>query len=141
VENIRSENKKYILILLALLSIVLIVFSIIFYFVNPLEIRVITVTYLVGETPGFDLNTSALTFGMIPPGGSSTRSIIIENDHEFPIKVDATASRNIVNLLDSHKTYYIGIDGRVKIPFTLRVPSDHKNGNFTGKVKFEIRKK
>jgi hypothetical protein len=47
------------------------------------------------NTAGFDVNSSALTFGSVAIGGTSTRSISINNSYPFPVKVKVKAQGTI----------------------------------------------
>jgi len=106
---------------------------------KPLEMKQIEVTFLVGNNPGFDLNTSALTFGKIPQGSSSTRSILLENPFNFPITAEIYPSENIADLLSCNLKITIDKEP-IHEPFTLSIPNNYSFGNYSGNINIYFRK-
>jgi hypothetical protein len=110
------------------------------FFTKPLEMRVVEATFIVGKSIGFDLNTTALTFGKVVPGGSSTRNMTITNTYEFPIRVEILADRNISSFLTTETEFLLFPGEKKDIAFTLSVPSNLSYGNYSGRVLFEMHK-
>ena len=139
----KSKNVFVIKILIGI-SFALIVISSCFlayhFFTKPLEMRVVEATFIVGKNVGFDLNTTALTFGKLAPGGSSTRNMTIANLREFPIRVNILADRNISSFLTTETEFLLFPGEKKDIAFTLSVPSNLSYGNYSGRVLFEMHK-
>jgi hypothetical protein len=74
---------------LRILSVIVLSLFVIFFLVqiSSRDIRVYSLSFEISNTSGFDLNSSALTFGKIIPGSSATRYVSIENDNSYRIYV------------------------------------------------------
>lgn len=101
--------RRKIVILFFLLA--LFVFFVTWYIslTNVLIEQEIFASLIVGERIGFDLNTSALTFGMITNDSSSTRNLVIENNYDFPIIVNLYVEGDIKKFLNFDKITYIDV--------------------------------
>ena len=87
-----------ILLLALFISIMVLLMSasMFFYYTTPLsESTYLTSGKITENTGCFDINTSAITFGSITIGGSSTRSIWINNSYPFAIKVKPVVKGSI----------------------------------------------
>jgi hypothetical protein len=104
------------------------------------EVKYFDVEYIVGGNMGFDVNTSALKFGKIPPGGSSTRTINIENQYDFPLHGKVYASKNLAELLSAPDSFLVEPMNRTEISISINIPRDYKYGNYTGRLKIELRR-
>jgi hypothetical protein len=134
---ISRRNLNYLLLALA---VALILFSFYSLSLAPFKTDVLNVRFMVGKTIGIDLNSSEVNFGMINPGGSATRNVIIHNDYNHPILIDISVSRNIVKYLFVDSSFSVSINESIKIPIKLGLPKDLEFGNYSGKIKFEFRK-
>lgn len=139
-----KENSKRSNNFLLAVALVLFLFSLALLFYNfgnkPYESRVFRVHFVVGDRVGFDLNKSALTFGIIPPGGTGTRNIIIENDQDFPLKCKVYISDNLVDLVYSENNFVIPPRTNRELGINIYVPQNVSYGNYTGEIKIELRK-
>lgn len=91
----------------------------------------------ISDRIGFDVNGSALTFGNVVSGGSSTRKIIIDNNYSFPIAVYVTAEGDIAPLLNFDKIVLIKEGESKLIPISV-VSSGFDYGAYTGNVSFKL---
>jgi len=88
---------------------------------------------------GFDLNGSALTFGLLAIGGSVERNIIFSNEHSFPVVAEIEVEGDIVGLLSFDRFVTIEEGEEERIPFTISAPRGSLEGFYDGNVKFLIR--
>lgn len=136
----KNKTSKILIYSLLLLCFVSIVVFFYYYSTKPIEIRKVDVRYFVDRKIGFDLNASALTFGIIPPGGSSTRNMTIGNSRGFPIRAVVLVDKNLSSMIISERNVSVGAyDSRVVV-FTLSIPSNYTLGNYSGSVLLKIYK-
>lgn len=93
------------------------------------------VTYNQG---GFDLNKSALTFGNLVIGGSSTREIVFENNYPFPVLAKISASGEIADFLIFENEARVPEGGSRNISFTFYSPPGSSVGFYSGSVNLKI---
>lgn len=88
---------------------------------------------------GFDLNTSALSFGKVGAGGNAVRNVSIMNNFNFSIIATYSAEGNISRFI---KSGYGEIEkGESKdMAINLYVREGSKEGFYDGKVIFRIYK-
>ena len=126
-----------ILILIILISIVNLSFN-----SGVLEKKIIPAKVIVGNIYGFDLNSSALTFGMLVPGGSSSRSLNLENKYNKEIKVNIYSEGDIKKfILVSENNFILKENEAKSISFTVSAPLDAHFGTYEGKVYIVIKSK
>ena len=88
---------------------------------------------------GFDVNGTALKFGEISRGGSSTRNIIFFNDYGFPVLVETDVTGNISSFLSHDPTSLVNEGETKKITFSVIAPLDQEVGFYEGIVKLKIK--
>ena len=93
------KKRKNRLIVLALIiffvSLVNLFFSVYIGEKRVLEKRTFYMRVIVSNKTGIDLNSSAIIFGMVLPGSSSTRSLLLENKYNKDVEVDFSFDGNI----------------------------------------------
>jgi len=104
---------------------------------RPLETRIFDASFIVSDVSGFDLNSSALTFGKMMPGNTATRNVLIYNTYNFPIRIEPFASENIAPFI-TIPNLTVGAKQNSSVPVTLSVPRNMSFGNYSGKVLFKI---
>lgn len=116
----------------------LIIFLSVLYlnFIIVLEKKEIITTVIVGDKSGFDLNKTALTFGMITPGSSSQRNLVIENNYNFPVKVELRVGGDIKRFLVFKKIIYLDVGEKKTIGINAIASIDEKSGDYYGKMIF-----
>lgn len=89
---------------------------------------------------GFDVNTTALTFGFLNAGGSAERQIYVKNEYNFPIRVETELTDNLAQVISTNSPIFIedGADSFVTI--RLSVPEDFPEGDYSGKLRINIYK-
>ncbi len=139
-----KKNMNWILIfaaLIILLSIASLVFSFINYSNKPIEKREFEVKFSVeAGRAGFDINGSALTFGIIPPGGGGTRKIDIENKYDFTIKVKFLISENLADYMELPKEMFLKKGQKETVSVNVNMPRNAEQTNYTGKFRIEFYK-
>ena len=138
------KNMNWTLIfaaLIILLSIVSLVFSFVNYLNKPIEKREFEVKFSVEEgRAGFDINGTALTFGIIPPGGGGTRKIDIENKYDFPVKVKFSISNNLADYLELPREMFLEKGQKETAIININMPRDAEQTNYTGIFRIEFYK-
>ena len=138
------KNMNWTLIfaaLIILLSIVSLVFSFVNYLNKPIEKREFEVKFSVEEgRAGFDINGTALTFGIIPPGGGGTRKIDIENKYDFPVKVKFSISNNLADYLELPGEMFLEKGQKETAIININMPRDAEQTNYTGIFRIEFYK-
>jgi len=93
----------------------------------------------IAENIGFDLNSSALSYGKLVRGGSSTRTIFVENSHNIPLRVEILVSKEIAGLINYDiQSEVIAAGEKVDVPVTLSIPTDMALGDYEGKIRIEF---
>ncbi len=140
--NLKKEkhNEKLIFILIAILILAFILNIYLFISLSRIiEIRELSASIIVSDKIGFDLNSTALTFGSTLRGGSSTREISIENNFGFPIEVYVYGDNGMENFIISAKER-IEKDEKKSIKISAFVPEDTEFGKYEGSIKIALRR-
>ena|SRR3989338_976091 len=93
---------KGLLLLAFFISVVVFLMSasLFFFYMTPVSKFSYQATAMVTEdSGGFDVNSTALTFGSVALGGSSTRAIFINNSYSFPVKVESVIEGSIARII------------------------------------------
>jgi len=89
-----------------------------------------------GRIIGFDINSSALTFGRVPPGSASKREIIITNDQDKPSKIILKIEGDIAQFVVFEENYVILQPQETKkINVFATAPLNIENEKYSGRVK------
>ncbi len=90
---------------------------------------------------GLNADANALKFGMIKPGTSSERYILINNNATYPLKVVIVKSGYIADWVNVSENNFVLKENESKqIIFEAIAPKDSNFGNYTGKVKIIFKK-
>jgi hypothetical protein len=136
----KSKFENNLLAFSGILFIILLLF-IIFNSWNILEKKEIPANFIIGERLGFDLNSSALTFGMLPPGASSSRAIEITNDFNREVFVSIYSSRSIIKFTRiSENDFYLAPGETRSVSFTVYTEKNSTFGQYNGFIKIIIKK-
>lgn len=114
---VKEKNKK---IFLAFFIVLMVAgASLLIYTGMPLNKQSIPVRFYLAEKPGFEIELGQLTFGAIPVNQSASRGVSIRNDFDKPVKIEVSASGEIVdNVIVSENNF-------------LLQPQEAKNLSFT----------
>ena len=95
----------------------------------------------VSDHFGLTADSDAIKFGMIKPGTSSERSIIVNNKAAYPLRVVIIKSGYIADWVKVSENNFIlkGNESR-QINFEVFVLNNIDFGNYTGKVKIIFKK-
>ncbi len=135
--NIKKEMKnKFYFIVFLLLALSIFLFLIVFYInsLMVLEKKEIVATLRTGDTAGFDVNTTALTFGTISFGTFSQRSLILENNYDFPLEVEFKVKGNITKFLIFDKFVYLESNEKKSVQISTITLTENDSGNYSGKM-------
>ena len=133
------KNKLFIIaLILFILSLGFFIFTI-YSKVSYLERKMFFARVIVSNSSGFDLNSTALTFGKIMPGSSSTRNLIMENNYGLPIIVELSSKGDISELLKYTERTWVENNKTEKIAVTATAPQDMEYGTYEGFVIATIR--
>lgn len=140
--NLKKEKHNEKLILIFIVILVLVFILNIYSFIRLsgiVEIRELDASIIVSDRIGFDLNSTALTFGAIIRGGSSTREISIENNFGFPIEAEIYGKGDTARFISPFEEH-IEKDEKKSIKINAFVPEDAVSGEYKGKVIIKIKK-
>jgi len=128
------EKKSNFIIILFILGVFVFLFSI--YFRNSLILETIEIyaNLNISKTTGFDLNDTALTFGNLVPGSSSSRSFVIENNYGFPIKIRINSKGDISRFLSFEKIHRIEQNKSKKIIIGVIVSEGEIYKSYSGEL-------
>ena len=118
------------------LSVFLLFISLTGYFLRSelLQSQTFYTNVNVTDTLGFDVNRTALTFGNIIRGGSSTRNIKIDNYYDFPVVVHVSADGNMKELLNFEEELYLEQGETKSVPFSVYVDDNASEGVYSGNI-------
>ncbi len=136
-----EKRKNNLIFLLIALVLVVLAFNLYLFFTIPeiLEEKEIDSSIIVSDSIGIDLNTTALTFGQALRGGSSTRTINIKNDYNFPVSVFIKGLGDMEKLIMPLKEE-LDANETKEIKVQAFVPLDYEFKEYKGKMRTVIRK-
>jgi hypothetical protein len=141
--KLSKKNYKIVvkvLLTLIILAALFILYSSIYSFATaPLELKRFETNFIVGESAGFDLNNTIITFGRIPRGGEAEKNIIIANTHNFPIKIKVLATKNIADYIYFDDSELV-LEPNSEAPVKLKViiPENMEFGEYSGTILVKI---
>ena len=92
-------NIKLVTLLIFGLAFFIFSVSIVSYFFGNLDIIYFNTSVNISDSLGFDVNSSALTFGNVLNIGNSRRNVIFRNTYDFPVLVTIFSEGNISQIL------------------------------------------
>jgi len=127
-------------ILLIVLITILLSFSLTFLFYNWYiiqDIQELGMKMKIGSIVGFDTNSSAISFGIVPIGGSSERPVILKNIHNKPLNVHIKKDGEMAKWVYFSENDFILEGNETKEIKVEAIPSyNAQDGAYEGKVKF-----
>ncbi len=120
-----TKGKVLLLILAACLSSIVTMMVFQYYYMTTIyEIRAIETEVYVQNTPGINVDSEALRFGIVPPGGRGRRNLSIENDG-VANTVTIEAFGDIAEwLLVSENDFFLEPFESKEVEVTVEVPED-----------------
>ena len=120
-------NKRFYFRLIIFSILILIIIILAVFFISKLIILDKVEIYteaILGKTPGFDLNGTALTFGRVVPENAGSRSIDIKNEFDKRILVSIVSEGDISNFLIVSENDFILMPGENKtVGFSVLFPA------------------
>ena len=114
------------------------------YLSKPLDMKVLDVKFEVGDrlgvVSGVSGEGSELNFGKLLIGSLSVKTVDIENNFNFPIKVDVFVSKGMEEFIFAKSDVVIESGKIFALPVNLILPDDVEKGDYSGKVRFEFNK-
>ena len=90
----------------------------------------------VADYTGFNLDTDALYFGAISPGGSGTRDLNMVNDRSGPRKVSVFLEGELAGWVQpSEGSFVIDGGGSKAVTFKVSVPPSAVTGEYSGTIR------
>jgi len=137
----KRKNKLYFFVFfIFVLSLCLFFFVAYLKYISFLVKVEVVNTLRVGDVPSFNVDTSALTFGTIAFNTSSQRTLTVENNYDFPIKVEFSVEGNIWEFLVFDKIIFLDVEESKEINISTIILTDEKQGNYSGKFITTIKK-
>jgi hypothetical protein len=121
------------------LVIYIIFFSIGAFYLKTNTMNIVyNTSVIVGDRVGFDLNSDAITFGMVPSGNYASRAInIIPSNYDQSVEIFVKG--NITKFLTtSESSIFIKANENRKINFDIFIPTNTSFGEYSGEIKFKI---
>lgn len=136
-KNLRRKNREILgrVLLVALLVVVgFLVLNLVDSF-GVLDRKKIPASFSVSDHVGFDLNDSALTFGLIRPGNSASREMIVKNEFDGDVRVVIRSHGDISDfLIVSENDFVLEAFETRNIRFNVFAPMDGSFREYNGMV-------
>tara|TARA_Y100000310_G_C20651598_1_gene799728 strand:+ start:1657 stop:2109 length:453 start_codon:yes stop_codon:yes gene_type:complete len=130
--NFRKINWVFIFLI--------VIFLIIWFLFQPLDVKKLDIRFEVGERLGVVLDGENLDFGRVLAGSSSVKTVSIENNFDFLIKVEVFVDRRLKDFIFAEPEISIDSGEVINLPINLILPDDIEKGNYSGGLRFEFRK-
>lgn len=137
-----KSRKLFVIAILIILIFLLGIFlySTLIDFLSIMDEQDIYAKIIVGNRTGFDVNGTALIFGMVVPGSSSNKDIFIKNNYDREVNIEVYVDGEISDFLKiSENDFILSKNEEKVVGFLANVPSDAKYGTYEGVVKILIR--
>ncbi|HLD54825.1 MAG TPA: hypothetical protein VJB35_01055 [Candidatus Nanoarchaeia archaeon] len=131
--HLKNNFKIYLVVLIFFLSLILFI-TLSYAKYSILETKIIKTSVIIGDTPGFDLNSTTLTLGRIDNYTSMGRSFTIKNDYNFPIKIYFDPRGNISKLLIFEQNSNIGINETKTFYISANNNINASYGEYSGEI-------
>lgn len=128
------------LILVIIITLLVSLLSVFINFLRPEDKEVVQVTFMVGSSPGFDINRTALSFGRVVPGSTTHRNISVQNNKNYPLTGKVIASEEMKEFLSFEPQFTIEPNSVRSFSVYLVVPKSSDYANYTGKLRIELYK-
>ncbi len=142
-KKIKKDKQRIFLVSLFILFFLVLIFSMfnIFNYFSTIEHKRIYTEVIVSDKFGIAINETALLFGMIIPGTSSTKNITIVNDYDQDIRVDISSKGDIKEFLSVNDNDFVIKNGELKdVKFFIKIPTGTEHGNYSGEIIVDIKK-
>lgn len=138
----RNSNKVLVILSVVIFVSMLIMFCLVLMNYWPrwfgLEKWEIYASVNVTDGGGFDLNSTAMTFGRIKMFGSSSRAVNFTNEYNFPVLVEISADGNIAPLLAYITPVFVKEGEIMRIVVSALAKNGTLFGFYEGHVNFKV---
>lgn len=101
----------------------------------------LTMQLQVSDYVGFNIDTDAIYFGTVTPGGSSERIVTINNTEQYSTRVRILTGGDLAQWVSaSENNFRINPLEERNITLKVKVPANTSYGNYTGIVKIRLKK-
>lgn len=130
------NNRQMLVIILSILFLSTALTSIFYVFYNIKDVKEIPVVIKVGPSVGMNVDNDALRFGMIPRGGSGSRTFNLTNDYDVDLRATFRAEgENVIELIKYPAEEIIIKSGESKqVSVSAFIPVDYDFGEYKGKL-------
>lgn len=87
---------------------------------------------------GFDLNSTALTMGVIKAGGAARRWVNFTNDYDFPVVLKIDSKGNITELLRYEDDIYVEPGELKRVEISAVSTTETPVGQYEGYLTFKV---
>lgn len=123
------------LILFILILVILLGIFLIFFKIDKYRQEFYSSFIASDNSIGFDLNNTAITFGIVKIGGSSTRNIVLENTFDRDVRIIINSEGEISNYLSiSENDFKLAPKETKNISFYVNVPLNTTLKKYEGKI-------
>jgi len=136
----KMEKRDKFIIFIFIFCLLLFSFSIYLKQKVILEKVKIPASLSVGDVIGFDINTDKLSFGTITVGASSMRTLKIDNNYNFPVRVEIDIEGNIKDFFSINEIIFLDVGESKEINLSTNVLTEKKEGNYSGNFIITIKK-
>ncbi len=132
-------KRKHILLLIILLAIGIL--SLAYTYLFAPEVEEISMYLSVRKEVGLSVDADAIYFGIVPPGGRGSRSLLLENDDYFPKKVKISASGELADWTRVEKNdFVLGKNESKNVKIYASPSEDAELRDYEGVLRIEFRK-
>jgi hypothetical protein len=126
---------NFIIFSILIMIIVPIFFYIFFIKMTIIDIKIIDTDVNIDYSVGFNLDTDALHFGIVPPAGTGTRNITITNEYNRDCKVNINIDGKMKDWFEiSNNNFEFKENQSENIMFKINPPIDTKIGDYNSKI-------
>ena len=131
----KSRMQSYVLILAIALLAFGIALNMAATWLIPASTQQFDMYLTVGNYTGFNVDTSAIFFGTVSPGGRGTRNVIITNNANATTRIELQTNGELARLVSfSNNSFSLAPGENSSVAVTATVPVDMPYGNYTGKL-------
>lgn len=128
---------KFLLLALITILVSVSLTSLFYTFFTIREVQELGMKVQVGEIVGFDVNTSLISFGIVPRNGFCERPVAVDNRRGRPLMVHIQKTGKMADWVHTSENNFILYPNETReIKFTISPPSDAEYGLYTGKARF-----
>ncbi len=129
-----QKNLRIISLLVVALSLIIVFNGL--YSVNPYLVKEIPIEMEISNFIGFDINTTALTFGKIPPGSTSSKKITVNNNKNKEVLISLKTYGETTKFITLEQNNFILLPYESKeINIFATAPLNSNNGIYSGGLK------